>query len=398
MPKLATKELCTGCSACSNICAKKAVVMHEDAEGFFYPKVNSSVCVECGLCENVCPVLHAVGKGETEPKTYAMWSYPDREHSSSGGAFSAFARYVLKREGLVYGAVYDENLSLHHIAIENMDELDAVRGSKYIQSKIGQTFADAQKALKEKRWVLFCGTPCQIAGLRAFLRKDYDTLLTIDLICHGVPSEKIFHAYLRKLNNRLGYAENALRIENYEFRHREGWGIAPSFSIGGNSHRLYGIEALYMEAFNASTIFRKCCYSCPYSNIPRVGDVTIGDFWGIGRYGVPFKQDIMKGVSLVLVNTKYGEDVLAVLEDCYIEQRTLKEAIIENHNLRKPSPLHPKRSAIIAAFLDSSHTLVDIDREFKLVDYGFKATIKRLADKTGLFSLFKRIYNWAKSY
>lgn len=151
-----------------------------------------------------------------------------------------------------------------------------------------------------------------------------------------------------------------------------------------------------MEAFNASAIFRKCCYSCEYSSIPRVGDCSIADFWGIGRYGVPFKHDVMQGVSLVIVNTEQGKKTLEELEEVFVEQRTLREALIENPNLKTPSLYNPKRDAIISAFLNPSRSLVDIDKEFQLVDHSLKATVRNWVDKVGLFNVFKRVYNWYK--
>jgi len=398
MPTLAAIDKCTGCAACYNICAKRAITMQEDKEGYLCPVINTSKCVDCQLCERVCPVLHPIEKGKPEPDAYAVWSEPDRMVSSSGGAFSAFARVVLERGGLVFGAVYDKHLNLHHVGIDSIEGLDAMRGSKYMQSAIRNIYGEVRNALKEKRWVLFCGTPCQVAGLRAYLRKNYDTLLTLDLACHGVPSNKIFQAYLKKLKYRLGKAENEIPIVNYEFRRRNGWGFAPSIStLRSNCHPLYGVDALYMEAFNASAMFRKCCYNCIYASIPRVGDCTIADFWGLGRYGVPFKHDVMKGVSLVIVNTEHGENTIKELKNVFIEKRTLKEALIENPNLRQPSPYNPKRDDIIEAFLCPSRSLADIDKEFKLVDYSFKTTIKNWADKIGLFDAVKRIYNWYKN-
>lgn len=398
MPTLASIDKCTGCAACSNICAKEAITMQEDIEGYLQPVVNTSMCVDCGLCENICPVLHTIKKGKKVPDAYAVWSEIDRTVSSSGGAFSAFARVVLQRGGLVFGAIYDEHLNLFHVAIDSVEGLDAMRGSKYMQSVIGNVYREVRSALKQNRWVLFCGTPCQVAGLRAFLRKSYETLLTLDLACHGVPSNKIFQAYIKKLKNRLGKTENDFLIINYEFRRRNGWGKAPSIStLGDNRRSLYGIDALYMEAFNASAIFRKCCYNCAYSSIPRVGDCSIADFWGIGRYGVPFKHDVMQGVSLVIVNTEHGKKALAELENVFVEQRMLKEALIENPNLKVPSPYNPKRDAIISAFLNPSRSLVDIDKEFQLVDHSLKATVRNWVDKAGLFDAIKRIYNWYKA-
>ena len=216
-------------------------------------------------------------------------------------------------------------------------------------------------------------------------------MLTLDLICHGVPSDAVFHGYLKKVSSRF-----ATDVENYEFRDRDGWGFSPSVSVCGKFRRIYGVDALYMEAFNASAIFRKCCYQCPYSSIPRVGDCTLGDFWGIGRYGKPFKHDTMKGVSLVLANTEQGEAAIHQLADCYIEERTLEEALIENHNLKKASLPNRNRENIIKGFLDPQMTLDAIDAKYKLVDHSIKATAKNIASRLGLFSLVKRIYNWYK--
>lgn len=394
MPTLANIEQCTGCAACSNACAHDAIKMQEDKEGFLHPVIDNSVCIHCGLCEKVCPVNHPVSLGKPSPVVYALWSEKDRAVSSSGGAFSAFARAILKRGGLIYGTTYDKTLCLHHTSTDSVEGLNAMRGSKYMQSEIGNVFQDIRRALRDKRWVLFCGTPCQVAGLRAFLGKDYETLLTLDLACHGVPSSKIFQSYLKKLS--MKYASNTIR--NYEFRRMNGWGFAPSFTDEHNrKKRLFGTDALYMEAFNASALFRKCCYSCPYSSIPRIGDCSIADFWGIGRYGKKFKHDVMKGGSLVLVNTSKGDAIFKDLKDVFAEQRTLQEALKENPNLHEPSPYNPQRDAIVSAFLDPNRSLENIDNEFHLVDHSLKATIKNKADKMGLFDIVKRVYNWYKA-
>lgn len=394
MPTLATIEKCTGCAACSNICPKNAITMKENNEGFLYPIIDSSICIDCGLCEKICPINHPIDSVKENPSVYAFWSKKDRTISSSGGAFSAFARFILHRGGLVVGASYGDLLSLHHTSAESIEELKPMRGSKYIQSRIDYIFKDIRLALREKRWVLFCGTPCQVAGLQAFLEKDYETLITLDLACHGVPSNKIFQSYVKKLCNKFSIPS----IQHYEFRRMKGWGFAPSFTDNNNQkHRLFGVDSLYMEAFNASALFRKSCYNCPYSSIPRTGDCSIADFWGIGRYGKTFKHDVMQGVSLVLVNTIKGRKIFEELEDVFYEQRTLEEALKENPNLHKPSSLNPQRDNIIAAFLDPLRSLESIDKEFNLVDHSIKATIKNQADKIGLFNITKRIYNWYKS-
>lgn len=392
MPTLASPETCTGCAACLNACTHSAITMTTDTEGFLTPNVDNSKCVECKLCEKACPVISPLqDKGFMNPRAYAVWSEPDRKVSSSGGAFSAFTRYVLQQGGVVFGAAFDEELHCKHIEIQDIDGLTSLRGSKYVQSEIGDTFAQVRNHLRADRKVLFCGTPCQVAGLKNFLRKPYPNLLTLDLICHGVPSDAVFQGYLKKISSRF-----ATDVESYEFRDRDGWGKAPSVSVCGKFRRIYGVDALYMEAFNASAIFRKCCYQCPYSSIPRVGDCTLGDFWGIGRYGNPFKHDTMKGVSLVLANTEQGKAAIHQLADCYIEERTLEEALIENHNLKKASLPNQNRESIIKDFLDPLKTLDAIDAKYKLVDHSIKATAKNIASRLGLFSLVKRIYNWYK--
>ena len=393
MPTLASSELCTGCAACLNACAQSAITMKKTTIGFLIPIIDTAKCVDCGRCEKACPPINPLSTTSNHnPKTYAMWSEPDRQKSSSGGAFSAFARYVLKQNGVVFGATFDKDLHCKHIEIQKVEDLDALRGSKYVQSQIGDTFKRIKYYLKNNRKVLFCGTPCQVAGLRKFLLKPDPNLLTLDLICHGVPSEAVFHEYIKKISKDLN-----IKIDGYEFRDRDGWAKAPYISVCGKFHRVYGVEALYMEAFNAAAIFRECCYNCHYSSLPRVGDCTIGDFWGIGRYGKPFKHDTMKGVSLVLANTKTGEIALHQLERCYIEERTLEEALIENQSLKNPSRLYPNHNNIIKDFLNPQMTLKAIDSKYKLVDHSLKATVKNISSRLGLFTLGKRIYNWYKT-
>lgn len=399
MPLLASLDKCTGCSSCASICNHGAINMEVDNEGFMVPKIDANKCLDCKLCEKVCPVISStIVMGSDKPRTYAMWSLQDRTISSSGGAFSAFARYVIKKGGVVFGAVYDNNLRLYHGEATNLEDLIPMRGSKYMQSELDGSFIKVKQYLHDGRYVLFCGTPCQVAGLRSFLRKDYENLLTLDLACHGVPSNKMFQVYKNKLENRLGSVKKNLKVMSCEFRRREGWDKSLSISTNMCSNiSIYGIDALYMEAFNTSALFRECCYTCKYSSIPRVGDCSIADFWGLGRYGTPFKHDVMKGVSLVLANTEKGEKWFKNLDNVFIEERALDEALIENHNLRMPSKKHPMRDEIVSAFLDPNMTLNDIDQQYHLVDHSLKATVKNFASKYGLLEPVKRMYNWYKA-
>lgn len=392
MPVLASPEMCTGCAACFNICTHSAIAMVKDEEGFLVPFVDGSKCVDCGLCENVCPALHPLSEvGFPAPKVYAMWSELDRRKSSSGGVFSAFARNILGQEGVVFGAFFDKGLHCKHVDIQSIEDLPALQGSKYVQSEMGIAFKRVKDYLKIGRKVLFSGTPCQIAGLKKYLRKSDANLLTLDLICHGVPSEDVFKGYLTKVSSRF-----AAMPDGYEFRKRDGWGIVPSISFCGKSRPMCGMDSLYMKAFTVSAIFRKCCYQCKYSSIPRVGDCTLGDFWGIGKYGIPFEYDTRKGVSLVLANTAQGEAALHQLTDCFVEERTLEEALMENHNLKGPSERHADRESIISDFLNPEVSLKKMATKYKLVDFSMKARINNLATRWGLFDFARRLYNWIK--
>ena len=393
MPQLADLENCTACTACYNICTHHAIQMIADKEGFLMPVIDNNKCVECHLCEQSCPVLHPDTNTNNEmPKAFAVWSQRDRIYSSSGGAFSAFARMTLAEKGVVFGASFDEHLHCRHIEIQDEKELPALRGSKYVQSEIGDVYKQIRAYLKENRKVLFCGTPCQVAGLKNFLRKPYDNLLTLDLVCHGVPSDAIFQSYLEKLSRRM-----AVKIENYEFRHRDGWGKAPAVATSCKFRPVYGVDALYMEAFNASAIFRKSCYQCQYAKLPRIGECTLGDFWGIGRHGIPFKHSIQKGVSLVLANNASGETALRRLQNTFIEERTIEEALIENQNIIHPSPIHPERESIISAFLNPSTSLSSIRKQYKLSETGIKNLIKEYAMRWHVFNFVKAVYNKFKS-
>lgn len=393
MIELASHALCTGCTSCANSCSHAAIRMQTDGEGFLYPVIDKEICVKCGLCMKRCPVVVPVeSKNRKEPVAYAAWSYKDRIVSSSGGAFSAFARSVLKNKGIVWGAAFDAGLKCRHSEANTLDTLIKLRGSKYVQSDLGMSFSHIKKDLKQGREVLFCGTSCQIAGLYAYLQKDYANLLTLDLVCHGVPSNAIFQAYLSKLGQRIG-----TDVDDFEFRNRDGWGKSSFAVVRGKYRALYGVDNLYMRAFDKAALLRPSCYSCPYTRLPRIGDCTLADFWGIGQHGKPFKHNVLKGVSLILVNNEKGEKAISRLEDVFMEQRILDEALKKNHNITHSSVVHPQREAVILAFLNPNKTLESIAKEFDLTDNSLKGKVKELASKYHVFDIIKSVYNIYKS-
>lgn len=395
MPILANRDVCTGCMACMNACTKAAIVFQKDDEGFLQPNIDKTKCIECNLCERACPeVQKNYHYNDDAADVYAGWNNTDRRISSSGGAFSSIARYILGKGGVVYGAFLDEKMECKHIEVDNIEGLNKLRGSKYMQSTIGLTFKSAKKNLIGGKYVLFSGTPCQISGLLTYLGKDYDNLVTMDLICHGVPSNALFKKYIAKLENRLGYTEDE-KILNYEFRRRDGWGFSPSISTTMSNYRkIKGVDGLYMSAFDKAATFRKSCYQCHYTKPTRVGDFSIGDFWGLGHQGVPFKYDMSKGVSLLLVNTTKGREIMKSLgKDNFYVKRTLEEATARNHNLTKASLKPVNRSEVIKAFMDDSMDLDYIENKYHLRDKSIKAKLSSLSETFGIYDTLKKIHN-----
>lgn len=310
------KKLCCGCAACVQQCPKQCISMQEDDEGFLYPRVDLSICIDCGLCEKVCPVINQ-GAERNPIEVFAAVNKNDsiRMQSSSGGIFTALAEQIIQEEGVVFGARFDEKWEVKHDYTETIKGLNDFRGSKYIQSRIGDTFKQAEFFLKAGRKVMFTGTPCQIAGLRLFLRKEYENLLTVDIICHGVPSPMIWRKYLEDKTKRQGMEY----IQSISFRDKgTGWKNY-SFNIKykkGDSERSfseYASQNIFMKGFLADLYLRPSCYACPAKKLKSGSDITLGDFWGIQHIKPELDDD--KGLAAIIINTKKGE---ATIEDLAI--------------------------------------------------------------------------------
>lgn len=304
------KTQCCGCSACFNVCPSKAITMCEDEEGFLYPKIDNGKCIHCNLCEKVCAFKvdqeqHTYIKGkETLPVAMAVKhkNFDVRINSRSGGVFTAVTDYVLSQGGAVYGAILADDFHVKHIKAVAADERNLMRGSKYVQSEMGDIFQNVKADLECGRLVLFSGTSCQVAGLKKFLRKDYENLFCMDIVCHGVPSPLVWKKYLSWQEAKHG------KCVSVDFRNKKDYGWIDhvetlTFNKGGKVKKIN--SRVYTELFYGHAILRPACYECPYKSIYHPGDITIADFWGIEKAVPGFSDN--KGVSLVLINTLKGE-------------------------------------------------------------------------------------------
>lgn len=336
------KESCSGCHACYSVCPKKCIEMERDEEGFLYPFVDLSKCINCGLCESICPIINKNDKENQNTVCYAVKYNNEkiRKESSSGGVFTAIASAIIKNDGVVFGAAYDENFMVEHISVNSEEELKCLRGSKYMQSVINDNYKKVEEALLSNKPVLFSGTPCQIAGLKAYLKKDYDNLYTQDVICHGVTSPKMWGMYVRRLENKYKSKivkvnfrdkEKAWKKYNVTFMFEDGQVISQPF-----------FENVYMKAFLKNLILRPSCYECSFKGIDRQSDITLADFWGIENVLPEFDDD--KGVSLVVLHTKKGQDIFNnISNNLMFEKVEIETAIKENPSAITSSHKHGMR-------------------------------------------------------
>ncbi len=359
-----THDLCTGCGACYNKCPVDAITMKYDTEGFSFPSIDSQKCIHCGLCFKICPVVESKCENIPEPKCYAVMANDEiRENSSSGGVFTLLAEWMLRQGGVVCGAAYSQDCySVEHIFITKEEELYKLRGSKYVQSSTGKIYKKVKAFLDNGKSVLFTGTPCQIAAVKAFLEKPYENLYTLDLVCHGVPSPKVYQKFIEE--QEKNYGSKAVRVA-FRDKHFGGWD--PSTKIwfaDGQVYQKKRNECSYLKAFLKLLTIRKSCGRCPFATLPRQGDMTIADFWDIHRYNPKF--DDRKGTSLVLPNNPKGFLMLDVLRETSIlcQEAPLQHAIKYNAQIKYSSVLHPRRTRFFD-LIDSYH----YDFE-KAVDYG----------------------------
>lgn len=334
MIKITDKYNCCGCSACATICPKKCISMVADTEGFLYPQVNPEGCIECGLCEQVCNELHPFGSREPLKVLAAINCNEEiRLQSSSGGIFNLLTQKIISEGGVVFGARFDKDWQVVIDYADSMESAKAFMGSKYVQARMENAYSDAKRFLQEGRNVLFSGTPCQVAGLHKFLRKQYDNLLTVDFVCHGTPSPKVWKLYLDEIR------KESKSIHNIEFRNKtNGWkDFSISFKLfdGNKSYNIISSfkNDLYMKAFLSDIILRPSCYHCNAKGCSSQSDITLADFWGIQTIFPDMDDD--KGTSLVFINSEKGYDqldcsFLRVKETTYNQVKSLNPSCYQS--------------------------------------------------------------------
>lgn len=328
-------EQCTGCMACYNACGQSSINIEIDKRGFAHPVIDNTKCIECGKCVKTCPVLNPVEK-QTKSRVYAGWikDSKTRKKSSSGGLFSALAYCCLDNNGVVFGAQYSSDYkSVEHGYVENKHDLAKLMTSKYVQSNINESYRRCKEFLLEGREVLFSGTPCQIAGLRAYLNKSYENLLTIDIVCHGVPSPGVYKDYLSFLEEKRS---DIIKKLNFRLK-KPRWGntyLRVDFQKSEPYIASEGSDPFYIWS-NRNYSLRDCCHNCAYTSVERVSDITIADFWGFSPRS--FKEtSFEKGTSLVLINSPRGlETIDSLYGKLFLTERSIDDAIAGNQMLKQ---------------------------------------------------------------
>ena len=338
MIEIKERRDCCGCNACVQRCPKQCITMQADNEGFLYPIIDATTCIDCGICEKVCPVIN-----QNEPrkplKVYAAYNKNEqvRMQSSSGGIFTLLAEETIKKGGVVFGVKFNKDWMPEFDYTETIEGIAPLRGSKYVQAIVGNAYKQAENFLKAGREVLFCGTPCQIAGLKLYLRKEYNNLLSVDIICHGVPSPGLWNRYLNeKYQEHCGDNPADARfkkIESINFRHKYPLWNDYSFCIKYKGdipqHRVRAAKDPYMQAFLLDIVLRPSCYDCPAKGGKSFCDIKICDFWGIEK--IMPECDVEKGIGGVIIYTEKG------LEAVSLKDIVKKEYLLDDITRQNPS-------------------------------------------------------------
>lgn len=385
---ICTKEKCTGCGVCVDVCEKQAIIMKPDRHGFFYPEIIDDICINCSACQRKCPALAEEKNDNYVRSIYAAWNKNKgvRKTSSSGGVFSVLVDHALCQSGVVAGAMWNENYEVHHTIIDSKKDMFLLRGSKYLQSHTDSIYAKVKECLLAGKKVLFSGTPCQNHALKNYLGKNYDDLITVDVICHGVPSDRVFQRYL---NER---SENGKReIKQIRFRHKKPYWDWCNVTIDYENGQPYSVsttEDSYYTLFNIGYSLRPSCSQCKYASQTRIGDITLADFWGFLPKGFKMHRFLL-GVSLVMINTPKGESVFDQISQSLVFQKaSLEDALLSNKALCAPFAVPHEKSI---AFWNDFEAGMSIDQ---LRDKYAKNTIMKPSGFSLIYERLYKMYRW----
>lgn len=381
------KEMCTGCTACKSICPKDAIEMVRDEEGFLYPRVNKEKCINCGVCKNTCPVLSKKIFNEFRQKAYIFQNNNEkiREDSTSGGIYTAIAEDVVKKGGVVFGAAFDENYVVKHSYATKKDDLKKFRKSKYVQSDLNDTFREVKRYLDEDKIVCYSGTPCQIAGLKSFLKKDYEKLILVDIMCHSVPSPLYFEKYKKYILKKL----KANKITNINFRDKSKYGYKYSMMTVETDNGKYsqGIDTdPYLRAFFGDYSVRPSCYNCKFKTQKRVSDITIWDCFNINEIDKSYDDD--KGTTRVLIQSEKGNKLINNLENVKLKEIDVDLAVNKVREMSNSVKYNNKHEEFFKNIEDEDF----IDRYFPItIKTRLNSFVRKFLSVTGLYSTIKSI-------
>ncbi|SHK89511.1 Coenzyme F420 hydrogenase/dehydrogenase, beta subunit C-terminal domain [Fibrobacter sp. UWB12] len=373
-------EECSSCGACANVCANNAISMELDKEGFYRPTIDTSKCIKCGLCERTCPWTNIVTNpnlASSTPQTIAAFAKDEsiRLESSSGGIFTILAEKILDDGGVVVGVAQTAPTRFGHIVVDNKTDLKKLRGSKYVQADVGFVYREIRTHLKSGRKVLFSGTPCQVAALYAVLGSKANTpnLYTVDIVCHGTPSVKVFEKYVEEIEQKQQDS-----LQKIFFRDkRKGWNTYSLTHLfkSGKTISVRNTKSLFMSLMLNNIFSNKSCANCHYRKLPRIADITLGDYWGIIMHHP--QMDDNKGTSVILINTEHGKTFFdSVSNDINQCESKLDYAIAGNPCIVQTPPSHPKRDEFFE-FLDK-YSLEQLAQKYKINQPFYKTLLSTI--------------------
>lgn len=399
MIDIVDKSKCSGCAACAAVCPANCIGIHTDEEGFYYPVVDKDSCINCGLCERICPIQNPVPETEFEQEGYVVQSKDPQilRESTAGGTYTALASHIIGEHGAVFGAAFDEDLSVKHICVENAEELWRFRNSKYVQSYMDPAiFRKAKKYLQEGRPVLFSGTPCQIEGLLSYLGKEYPNLYTLDVVCRAVPSPLILKKYIEY---QTGYQNG--KVESIRFRDKHyGYKFSTLHVVTeenkGNYHR--GIESdPWLRAFFSDAINRPSCYACHFKKRFRRSDFTVWDCFQTDRFTKELDND--KGATRMLIHTKKGKELFGKVEDQYNYVKIDADKLVTGGTLQMTQsvPKNEKLRKKIFSEVNELDGFEFMNKNFPIdLKHRFKHVFRLLMIRMGIYKMVKKCYQIMK--